>query len=63
MVEVNSTFYAVPDVRLVDRWCHATPDALVFDVKVHRLLSRHAATVKSLQPFARRPKLPPEISV
>ena len=48
MVEVNSTFYAVPDARLVDRWCRATPNDFVFDVKLHRLLSRHAATVKSL---------------
>ncbi len=48
LVEVNSTFYAVPDVRLVERWCQVTPDEFVFDVKLHRLLSRHAANVKSL---------------
>jgi uncharacterized protein YecE (DUF72 family) len=54
MVEVNSTFYAVPDVRLVERWCQATPDEFVFDVKLHRLLSRHAANVKSLPPVLRR---------
>jgi uncharacterized protein YecE (DUF72 family) len=50
MVEVNSTFYAVPDVRLVDRWSRATPNDFVFDLKVHRLLSRHSATLKSLPP-------------
>jgi uncharacterized protein YecE (DUF72 family) len=50
LVEVNSSFYAVPDVRLVERWCRATPNDFVFDVKVHRLLSRHAATVKTLPP-------------
>ena len=54
MVEVNSTFYAVPDARLVARWCQATPDQFVFDVKLHRLLSRHAATVKSLPPVLQR---------
>jgi uncharacterized protein YecE (DUF72 family) len=54
MVEVNSTFYAVPDVRLVERWCLATPDEFVFDVKLHRLLSRHAANVKSLPPVLQR---------
>ncbi len=48
MVEVNSTFYAVPDARLVARWRQATPDRFVFDVKLHRLLSRHGASVKSL---------------
>jgi uncharacterized protein YecE (DUF72 family) len=48
MVEVNSTFYAIPDARLVERWNRATPDGFIFDVKLHRLLSRHAALAKSL---------------
>jgi uncharacterized protein YecE (DUF72 family) len=50
MVEVNSTFYAVPDVRLVERWVRATPNDFIFDVKLHRLLSRHATTLRSLPP-------------
>jgi uncharacterized protein YecE (DUF72 family) len=50
LVEVNSSFYAVPEPRLVERWCRATPDEFVFDVKLHRLLSRHAATLKTLPP-------------
>ena len=54
MVEVNSTFYAVPETRLVERWCRATPNDFVFDVKVHRLLSRHAAVVKTLPPALQR---------
>jgi uncharacterized protein YecE (DUF72 family) len=57
MVEINSTFYAVPETALVRRWCDATPDSFVFDVKVHRLLSHHATPVKTLpravQRFAR----------
>ena len=28
MVEVNSTFYSVPDRELVRRWCAHTPDDL-----------------------------------
>jgi uncharacterized protein YecE (DUF72 family) len=47
-VEVNSTFYAIPDRTTVRRWAEATPDHFVFDVKVHRALSRHAADLKSL---------------
>jgi uncharacterized protein YecE (DUF72 family) len=47
-VEVNSTFYAVPDRSTVRRWAEATPDDFVFDVKVHRALSRHSADLKSL---------------
>jgi uncharacterized protein YecE (DUF72 family) len=47
-VEVNSTFYAVPDRTTARRWAEATPPEFVFDVKVHRALSRHAAELKSL---------------
>jgi uncharacterized protein YecE (DUF72 family) len=47
-VEINSTFYAVPDRSIVRRWAEATPEEFVFDVKVHRALSRHAAELKSL---------------
>ena len=50
MVEVNSTFYSVPDPRLTERWCHSTPDGFVFDVKLHQLLSRHSANAKLLPP-------------
>jgi uncharacterized protein YecE (DUF72 family) len=47
-VEVNSTFYAVPAARTVERWAKATPDGFVFDVKLHQVLSRHAAKLDSL---------------
>jgi uncharacterized protein YecE (DUF72 family) len=52
-VELNSSFYAVPDRRTVERWVRATPGDFTFDVKLHRLLSRHAADVKSLPPDLR----------
>lgn len=54
LVEVNSSFYAIPDSRMVERWCRATPDDFTFDVKVHKLLSRHSATLKSLPPALQR---------
>jgi uncharacterized protein YecE (DUF72 family) len=50
MVEVNSSFYSVPDPRLVQRWVHSTPDDFVFDVKLHQLLSRHSTNLKLLPP-------------
>jgi uncharacterized protein YecE (DUF72 family) len=50
MVEVNSTFYSVPDARMVERWCAATPDRFTFDVKLHQLLSRHSTPSKLLPP-------------
>jgi len=42
LVEVNSSFYRVPVRRFVERWCEQTPPGFVFDVKLHRLLSRHS---------------------
>ena len=50
LVEVNSSFYAVPMARMVERWARETPPGFLFDVKVHRLLSRHSAQEKSLPP-------------
>jgi uncharacterized protein YecE (DUF72 family) len=47
-VEVNSTFYAVPALTTVRRWVEATPEGFRFDVKLHRVLSRHAAGLDSL---------------
>lgn len=52
-VEVNSTFYAVPAERTVKRWAEQTPEDFTFDVKLHRLLSRHSADLKSLPPACR----------
>jgi uncharacterized protein YecE (DUF72 family) len=54
MVEVNSTFYSVPEPRLVERWCRATPDKFTFDVKLHQALSRHSTPAKYLPPKLRR---------
>ena len=54
MVEVNSTFYAAPDPRMVERWCRSTPDGFVFDVKLHQLLSRHSTNLKLLPPALQR---------
>src|SRR5437660_1930042 len=53
VVELNSSFYAIPEVGTVARWVRATPDRFTFDVKLHRLLSRHAAAIDSLPPDIR----------
>jgi uncharacterized protein YecE (DUF72 family) len=50
MVEVNSTFYSVPDLRMAARWCAATPDEFMFDVKLHQFFSFHSTPVKLLPP-------------
>ena len=54
LVEVNSSFYAVPARAQVKRWCEQTPDEFTFDVKLHRVLSRHSAGPETLPPDLRK---------
>src|SRR5207245_8827555 len=54
MVEVNSTFYSVPDLRTVERWCATTPDDFIFDVKLHQLFSFHSTQARLLPPELQR---------
>jgi uncharacterized protein YecE (DUF72 family) len=52
-VELNSSFYAIPSRENVKRWAETTPDGFSFDVKLHRLLSRHAPKPDALPPDMR----------
>ena len=52
-VELNSSFYALPKRETVERWTRVTPPGFSFDVKLHRLLSRHSASLDSLPPDLR----------
>jgi uncharacterized protein YecE (DUF72 family) len=54
MVEVNSTFYSVPDAAMAARWCQSTPPEFIFDIKLHQLFSHHSAPVKLLPPTLQR---------
>ena len=54
LVEVNSTFYSVPELRMVERWCAATPNQFTFDVKLHQLFSFHSTPAKLLPPDLQR---------
>ena len=54
LVEVNSTFYSVPETRMVERWCAATPGDFTFDVKLHQLFSFHSTPAKLLPPDLQR---------
>jgi uncharacterized protein YecE (DUF72 family) len=47
-VEIDSSFYALPAARTVERWAQITPERFTFTAKLHRALSRHAAPLKSL---------------
>src|SRR6267142_6043413 len=53
LVEINSTFYALPAQSSVKRWCEETPDGFLFDVKLPKILSRHSMEVKFLPPELR----------
>jgi uncharacterized protein YecE (DUF72 family) len=48
LVEVNSTFYGIPSQDTVRAWCERTPKDFIFNVKPHRLLSRHSTKVEYL---------------
>lgn len=52
-VELNSSFYAIPAADTVARWVEITPAGFRFDVKLHKLLSHHAAQLKELPPDLR----------
>lgn len=52
-VEVNSSFYALPSHAAAGRWVELTPPGFTFDLKLHRLLSRHSAPLDSLPPDLR----------
>lgn len=47
-VELNSSFYAIPAAGLCAKWARETPEGFLFDVKCHRLLSRHATKADAL---------------
>jgi uncharacterized protein YecE (DUF72 family) len=53
IVELNSSFYAIPDRNTVHGWVEVTPEHFTFDVKAHRALSRHSAKPESLPPDLR----------
>jgi uncharacterized protein YecE (DUF72 family) len=47
-VEVNSAYYAIPDVRHAERWVERTPPGFVFHVKAYSLLTGHHPRAESL---------------
>jgi uncharacterized protein YecE (DUF72 family) len=62
VVEVNSSYYAIPDVLTVRRWAERTPPGFIFHVKAWALLTGHhprpqalpADVLRLLPPDARR---------
>lgn len=48
VVEVNSSYYAIPDVRTTARWVERTPPGFVFHVKAFAPLTGHPAKLEAL---------------
>lgn len=48
MVEVDSSYYALPDPRVAHQWTLRTPPDFVFNVKAFRLLTGHGAPAAAL---------------
>lgn len=48
MVEVDTTYYALPTASMAHKWVERTPEEFVFDVKAFSLLTGHAVDVARL---------------
>ena len=61
LVEVDSTYYALPARRSAELWVERTPADFIFDVKAYALLTGHATEVSRL-PKDLREALPAALS-
>jgi uncharacterized protein YecE (DUF72 family) len=53
ITEVDTSFYAIPDPDVVERWAQWTPAEFVFDMKAFRLFTGHRTPMKMLPPEVR----------
>jgi uncharacterized protein YecE (DUF72 family) len=42
MVEVDATYYAIPDAKTSEKWLKSASSSLVFDIKAHPVFTGHA---------------------
>src|SRR5215204_1696043 len=52
-VEVNSSYYAIPESRTAARWAERTPEGFVFHVKAFGLMTGHKVQPEQLPPDLR----------
>lgn len=52
-VEVDSTYYRLPDESMVARWAERTPDGFVMHVKAFGVMTRHPVKLEQLPPDLR----------
>lgn len=61
MVEVDATYYALPQRKTAEAWAARTPAGFVFDVKAHALMTGQPSETARL-PKAIREALPPDLA-
>jgi uncharacterized protein YecE (DUF72 family) len=61
LVEVDSTYYAIPTVEYAERWVERTPENFTFNIKAHALMTGHATETARL-PRALRDALPQKLA-
>jgi len=54
MVEVDSSYYAMPSATTAQLWAERTPEDFVFNVKSFRLFTGHATETKVLHTDIRK---------
>ena len=52
-VEVDSTYYRLPAVEMVERWAERTPPGFVMHVKAFGMMTRHPVKLEALPPDLR----------
>ncbi len=53
VVEVDSSYYAVPSEKTVSGWAERTPPDFIFHIKAYALLTGHGADLRSVPPEIR----------
>lgn len=61
MVEVDATYYVLPNKRTAETWVERTPKDFVFDIKAHALMTGQPTEVSRL-PKAIKEELPGELT-
>ena len=52
-VEIDSTFYRLPEEPMTGSWADRTPDGFVFHIKAFAVMTRHPVRVQQLPPALR----------
>ena len=48
VVEVDSSYYAMPSMEMVSRWAERTPPVFLFHIKAYALLTGHSVDLKTI---------------